>query len=310
MDISLTQLKHLLAIAQSGTFSQAAQELHVSQAALSRSVITLEKRFGVRIFDRGRGGATLTSVGEQVIADAQWIVRHAASLQKNLQLYGRGEGGAVAVGFGPVVASVVLPEVATSMLRDHPALKLRTSIKSAESLCEDVLNGSLETAYCSRDLLKENPELVIEKLGSMTVSLLVRTGHPLLASGAQPSETDYAGFPFASSTEMLPSVYGGLQGALICENFEIIRKVVLESDAIWFTADRIAAEDLAAGSLCKLPGPLFPRSVEVVAIRLRSRMNSPAVRTLTARISGALESPLGADAKRHLTQSANPSLGF
>ena len=291
MDISLTQLKHLLAIAHCGTFSQAAQELHLSQAALSRSVITLEKRFGVRIFDRGRGGATLTSVGRQVIADAQSIVRHAASLQKNLQLYGRGEGGAIAVGFGPVVASVVLPDVAASMLRDHPALKLRTSIKSADSLCEDVMNGSLETAYCSRELTKENPELVIETLGSMTVSLLVRSGHPLLSAGAHPRDADYSAFPFASSTEMVPSGYEGLQGALICENFEIIRKVVLDSDAIWFTADRIAADDLAAGSLCKLPGPLFPRSVEVVAVRLRSRMTSPAVRALTARISGALADP-------------------
>ena len=68
MDVDLAKLNQLLVIARTGSFSRAAEELRITQPALSRSVAGLEQRFGFRIFERGRGGATPTTVGALVLA--------------------------------------------------------------------------------------------------------------------------------------------------------------------------------------------------------------------------------------------------
>jgi DNA-binding transcriptional LysR family regulator len=89
MNDELTQVRQILAITRTGSFTRAAQELHISQPVLSRSIASFEARHGVRLFERGRGGAAPTTLGESVIADAAKLLRSARNFQDNLQLYRR-----------------------------------------------------------------------------------------------------------------------------------------------------------------------------------------------------------------------------
>src|SRR5579864_3810938 len=100
MVLDLAKLEQLLTIARTGNFTRAAEELGITQPALSRNIGLLEDRFSFKIFDRGRGGASLTPVGALMVDEVEALVRQATILEHNLQLYGRGEGGQISLGMG------------------------------------------------------------------------------------------------------------------------------------------------------------------------------------------------------------------
>ena len=109
MHVSLTRLRHILAVARTGSFSLAAEEEGISQPALSRSIQAFEAEYEVRLFDRSRGGATLTAAGALAVEHARNVLAAAGELDRNMSLIGKGEAGRVGVGFGPLVASLLLP---------------------------------------------------------------------------------------------------------------------------------------------------------------------------------------------------------
>lgn len=69
--MELHHLRHVLAVATTGHFGRAAQQLGIAQPALSQSLQRLERHLGVRLFERGRHGARPTPAGEAFIAEAQ-----------------------------------------------------------------------------------------------------------------------------------------------------------------------------------------------------------------------------------------------
>ena len=71
--LDLYKLQHFVVVARTGSFRQAAEQLHLSQPALSRSIQALERRYGVTLLDRSRTGVHLTTVGQQLLARAHQI---------------------------------------------------------------------------------------------------------------------------------------------------------------------------------------------------------------------------------------------
>jgi DNA-binding transcriptional LysR family regulator len=82
MDVQLRHLRALVAIVDSGTFTDAAIELGVSQAAVSRSIAALEEALGVRVLQRTTRHVTLTGTGTQVLAGARRILDEVAHLSR------------------------------------------------------------------------------------------------------------------------------------------------------------------------------------------------------------------------------------
>lgn len=72
--LKISQLRILVAVADYRNFSEAALHLEISQSAVSHAIATLEAELGVNLFHRGRNGADLTSVGEQLILPARQIL--------------------------------------------------------------------------------------------------------------------------------------------------------------------------------------------------------------------------------------------
>jgi len=71
MDFDLRLLRHARALAEEGSFARAARTLHLTQPALSRSIQELERRTGIRLFDRNKGRVDLTALGEVFLAHAR-----------------------------------------------------------------------------------------------------------------------------------------------------------------------------------------------------------------------------------------------
>src|SRR5213593_1327258 len=100
--MDLTRLRHIVAVADTGSFSRAAEDVRITQPALSRSIATFEQQYGVRLFDRGRGGVSSTPAGSLVIEQARSMLSAATDLERSMRLFGKGEAGRVAFGLGPL----------------------------------------------------------------------------------------------------------------------------------------------------------------------------------------------------------------
>ena len=288
MDIDLVKFSHLLTVARTGSFSRAARELRITQPALSRSVAALEQQFGVRLLDRSRSGVTPTAIGTQVLAEADTLVRDSKLLSDNLRLYSRGDAGEVAVGLAPLVASLILPRLAVEMLTARPRLQLRSAIKPTWILWPELLNREIELMFCISDSMAPTAEVEVKLLKMCPLGLFVRAGHPL-AERAELMLECLADYPYAAAVKLSLPPFGA-SGALICENFNIVRQVVLHSDTCWFASPDLVADDMAAGRLVQLPlidAPL--QKHRLVMAHLKRRTLSPAAVEMVAGVERMLQ---------------------
>ncbi|MGY1832459.1 LysR family transcriptional regulator [Geodermatophilus sp. SYSU D01180] len=90
MDPEVRQLRALLAVVDTGTFTAAAAALHTTQASVSRTVAALERTLGTRVLHRTTRAVTLTPAGTRVVAHARRVVTEVAALRRAAE-QGRGE---------------------------------------------------------------------------------------------------------------------------------------------------------------------------------------------------------------------------
>lgn len=248
MELDLKRLNQVMTVARFGSFSRAAEELHITQPALSRSIALLEERYGLRIFERGRGGAVLTEVGKLAVVEAESLLREARSLEHNFRLYGTGEGGRIAFGMGPLLASMVLPDLSVHFINSRPELQIRSVVKSAIALYEELMDDRIEILFCAGGQLGGEKDIVSEEVGAINRSVIVRTEHPL-ASKHPVTVDDISRFTLLSAVDMSSWDRQHSAGAFICDNYHILRRTVLETDAVWMTSVDFVTEEIAQGLL-------------------------------------------------------------
>lgn len=95
--LKLSQLQVLIAVADYGSFSEAALQLQLSQSAVSYAITTLEEELGISLFSRGRYGAHLTPVGEQIVDRARQMLYLMADIVKQANLAKGLQGGLVRI---------------------------------------------------------------------------------------------------------------------------------------------------------------------------------------------------------------------
>ncbi|MEO1145241.1 MAG: LysR family transcriptional regulator [Cyanobacteria bacterium J06638_22] len=123
----MSYLYALLAIADSGSFSEAALQMQLSQSAVSYAIAALEEELGVVLLLRGRHGATLTPVGEQIVDRARRITYLLDDVVKQANLAKGLEGGYVRISSFRSAASHLLPDVIAEFCRRYPAIAVRIS---------------------------------------------------------------------------------------------------------------------------------------------------------------------------------------
>jgi DNA-binding transcriptional LysR family regulator len=259
---------------------------------LSRSVAELERSCGLRLFDRGRSGVALTPAGSDLLTDARQILGQVSAVEQNLLLQSRGETGRVAFGVGPVASSYLMAKLLAECLARWPLLTITVSIDTTSALIEKVLDGRLDFCICATNTLDPNPALAVEQIGMLRLGYFVRAGHPL-AHAARLTWNDLALFPRAAGTAQRsfgPSfrgVFGPLGPTVECDDYEVFRQIITETDTIWLTSDRVLEQELAKGLVKEIrPGPDSTlANAELALVRLAERSSSPAMLHVTKAVS-------------------------
>lgn len=276
MQFDLTRLRHIVAVSRIRSFSRAAEELNITQPALSRSIADFEARFGIRLFDRGRGGVVVTAVGKLVVEEAERVLRAAGDLEHNLKLYGAGEAGRIAIGLGPLAASLILPRLSQDLLNTRPALHLSAIIKHADILYQELQADEIEMIFANSWLIRSSPDLLVSPVGTIELAVIVRGGHPLVGR-SKVRLSDLRAFPVANSVELPVLGLTGEAGAFVCDNYHILRETALGTDCILIASPGLLSDDIAASRLTRIEVEDFgPMRNEVSIISRRGRTMSPA----------------------------------
>lgn len=148
--MEIRQLRAFVAIAETGTFTAAAQRVHVTQAAISMQIRQLENELGAKLFVRAPRHVILTEAGEHVLHRARQILReHDAAIEEINELTGA-ERGRLRIGSASaMVLSELLPKLLKAIHRQHPRAEVTVLSGTSEALVELILAGELDIAFVS-----------------------------------------------------------------------------------------------------------------------------------------------------------------
>jgi LysR family transcriptional regulator, nitrogen assimilation regulatory protein len=191
--VYLRQLEALLAVAEEGSFTAAADRMHTVQSNVSGHVQQLESELGVRLLVRGRRGAVPTEFGERVLERARAIRSELSALHKDLSMLQGLETGHATLGVVGTVSRSLVPALVEEMRRVAPALSLRLTEGASERLAVEVADRELASAVVTEPV--SDPRLVVEhlrdealvglvpaslELGPEPVPLAAFSDHPLI----------------------------------------------------------------------------------------------------------------------------------
>src|SRR6478736_9522047 len=120
--MELRHLRYFAAVASHGSFSRAANNLHLTQPALSRQVKDLEEELGVPLFLRGTNAVTLTEAGELFYEEARDLLARAD--QAILRVRGQAKQEILRVGYGPSLTSGLMPRAIEKLQAAAPGVRL------------------------------------------------------------------------------------------------------------------------------------------------------------------------------------------
>jgi DNA-binding transcriptional LysR family regulator len=295
--MDLRKLRHIIALYEEGSFVKAAQRVHLTQPALSRSVQALEADLGVSLFDRTRDGVHATAAGRQFVERARAIERSLSVFQHDMRQLHTGVHGEVAFGVGPFPAFSMLEPALQAITRSFPQLRLTVEIQNAPALAALLKAEQIEFLVADVRLLHHDPELRVEPIGGQPGVLCCRAGHPLAGGGriGRAALMQYGLVsvhlpPAASLPPALLALVGEIDGkspqVLACDHIDLLKRLAMQSDRVLMVARPSVAQELARGELCELNAAgLDGAGIELGLVTLRERSLSPAAAAVIAELT-------------------------
>ena len=188
--MQFSQLRYVVAVAERGSFTVAAETLRVAQPSVSSAVRALERELGATLFHRGRSEVTPTAAGEaflpwarQALSDAD---RGRAVVDDLLGL----RAGRLDIGATPSLATSRLPGVLAAYHRAYPAIELAVRQAGSRELVSALSDGLVELALVILPTaeLAGGAELVTLALATEELVLAVAVDHPLAAARSVTAE--------------------------------------------------------------------------------------------------------------------------
>jgi LysR family hydrogen peroxide-inducible transcriptional activator len=174
--MEIYQLRYFLAVAETGSFTKAAQRSFISQPSLSQQILNLEEEFGQKLFHRLGRKAVMTEAGKILLEGAHRIISEVDQTLGELKSDPI-QGPRVAVGAIPTVAPFFLPAVLAYCRTSQIHISLHTQEDFSRPLIEALYDGKLDWALLALPL--DEPRLQIEKLYSESLWLAVSAAHRL-----------------------------------------------------------------------------------------------------------------------------------
>ena len=315
LDIRL--IRHVLALNMHRNFARAAESLHMSQPALSRSIAGLELDLGVKLFDRLPSGVFATPYGQILIDRGHDIVDREQELRREILLMQGVEVGELTIGAGPFPFEISVCKAVAQLITQHPKLQMRIDKDSPPAIVERVLAGNVDLGVVDVRHCADDNRLTIELLPMHTIACCCRKNHPL-AGKPSLNLAEILAYPLVGTT--FPPAIGPLLSsgsaagridpeskkflpAITVDSLAAARKIAYGCDALLPIALSCIETELQAGDFLILDFMAPWMRNQYGFVSKKDRTHSPAATELMNKVREQEESALELESRLFASHS-------
>jgi LysR family carnitine catabolism transcriptional activator len=177
LNVTLRQIRAFTVVARRGSFTRAAETLHISQPALTLSIKQLERSLGLDLFDRTTRRVILTVEGEDFLPTAERLMEDFETALADLNAVAENKRGHVRVAAIFSVAIALLPQTVLAFADAHPRVSVQLLDDNSQGVRRWVRLGVVDFGFAAKD---EDPELDFTLMFRDVIGFAARKGHPLL----------------------------------------------------------------------------------------------------------------------------------
>jgi DNA-binding transcriptional LysR family regulator len=253
---------HLLVfvhVADKKNFSRAAEELHITQSAVSLNIKNLEQNYGVKLFDRTNKYVRLTKAGEILYYHAKEILGQYARAKRLIEDLSNTANGPLTIGSGYTFGEYLLPRIISSFKTLYPQIRPKITIKNSNRIAAQILRQELDLGIVEGDIKHSN--IVAEPFAQDEMVIIVPTYHKLADKkevGIEEiaSETWIIREIGSGSREVTDRMFSeaGISPDSIMEfgSSQIIKEAVEAGLGISFISEWVIRKEISFGTLCSL----------------------------------------------------------
>lgn len=254
------QLRAFITLARTGSFTQAARELHISQSAVSHSMKALEAEVGCRLLDRQAKRVLLTQAGEQLLHHAQKILQEMDVARASLLQLGKWGRSRLRIGASTTACQSLLPPVLREFKESFPHCMINIEPGDTLQTLDVLRDERIDLAITLQT--DEDPRLEFHPLFEDEMVFLMSPLHPWATEGSVTREEipkqNYVFYSKASHTFRLIEDYFRrekmvLNAVIELGSMEAIKELVKLGLGLSILAPWIARKELAERSLVALP---------------------------------------------------------
>ncbi len=289
--MTLVQLRHLVTLADLGSFMQAAEALCLTQPALTRSIHALEEELGGALFDRQPRPIQLTALGREVLHRARTVISDSDALKQVAQSLNAGLIGSLRIGLSSAPGVLLSVPLMQYMSRHHPRLQVHISRGNSSLLVNEVREQRLDAAVVNLRSIPTASDLGIANSFELEVGFLARKDHPLVLLDRPLRLAEVLAYPVAStplSEEVARALVARYGNAANPD-----RMVSLRCDETLSIVELARQEDIVVLTICAAATDLVRLSIKPSLharghfglVTLNRRQDSPVVSILRKQLT-------------------------
>jgi len=178
--MEMQQLRHFVAVVTHCNIVRAAEAVHITQPALSRSIQKLEDALGAQLLDREPRGVKPTVFGQSLFEHAQVILKEADRARTEIHAIKGIDQGQVALGITPNFASFIVPKATAKLCAEFPNVNVSVMSAFYDDLISALRQGSIDVAFTLLPPAYTEPDFDFVELYTNRSSVFVRADHDLV----------------------------------------------------------------------------------------------------------------------------------
>ncbi|MEQ0564830.1 LysR family transcriptional regulator [Amycolatopsis sp. NEAU-NG30] len=258
--MELQQMRYVVAVAETSSFTRAAERCRVVQSALSHQIARLERELGARLFERTSRRVQLTPAGTAFLPAARQCLDAAERAAAEVAAAVGEVRGRLAVGLIPTVAAVDIPGALRDFRERYPAVRISLRVGASEDLVTQVKQGAIEVAFLGLPTTTRPEGVAAHELARDRLVAVVAYHHPLAAEQTVTLRR-LAAEPFV---DLPAGTAGRVQSDLAFSAAGLTRDVAFEVT----TADYIARLVEPGLAVAMLPAAYVPQLSGVTTIEV------------------------------------------
>lgn len=257
--MELQQIRYVLAVAETNSFTRAAEQCMVVQSALSRQIARLERELGARLFERTSRHVRITPAGEAFVTAARESLNAAERAAAEVASAVGEVRGRLALGLIPTVAAVDIPDALRRFRDEYPDVQLSIRVGASEDLTDQVRRGVIEVAFLGLPITAQPQGVHARELARDRLVAVVAPDHPL----AQESSVDLRRLSTEAFIDLPPNTAGRAQTDEAFAAAGLSRDVAFEVTTADFMMARLVRKGLG---IAMLPSAYVPQLSGVATI--------------------------------------------